>query len=919
MPSETSRQDNRYKTRKQQRETEATATTRGKLHNNAIQMLTGEMERNQFGSESQIIWLKDSREKVVDGKEFGDSKLGLHESEDKHKSHSAPSYPNPSDEDSFYSGVDEPSAGDSSSPITTNTLAISQTSARSSITMASSRLAIENLKSSDTGSFACTVREVLRDYDDTGNGRENATSVHGVRDELNVGSNSGTLLVQDQPPDSMSEHRKKLLWMFNDNGIHIYRLQNDDGSNEMELVKEINGHSQVNSEVDGNWNQLTLCGGLNQEQAVICEWSDNAIYIEVPVLGGGSESSKQATRKYVYVGQPNLNRVLVIDGLEFEIVAIINTEPQPRKIFPYKPNKIHLSKWVRRRLSPAANARWLDAIGTHAYPLDETPANSRLYSVKTASGSSRSRRSNWERSESNRELRTSSDKLHLIQHDLWLLCYGQPLVLDPSGDEHLDDIYGLKSFDGSDQQPARKTNRSRRLAVQPFQPRLSSGGGRPNSFGWPSLWPTSPNAKLSAHPSLVMINREAQLRNRKSIHIIQSTFFPKVLANDITHGSHQHYNEEQQVSNQSNKIKNETNVAKFKKSTTITTHHVLSSFEPKSMESPAGSMFAPSFPMLQNQRRGMRNAYISRHLTPGSGMETTKLRQQMAQQAPQIDLIQNLYIPMEPYPLTREVGPVGKESSSSKHKIHYAYISNYQEGRLRRVSMDNYRLDKDIELENCDPIDLVVTAQGHLIVQCREPSMNIDGNLIGQLVLDQVTNSRVEFNANVRAHQAYLSPDHRYLISINNGNRIYANSGSNNETESESQERSEQSIVYVQMVTISGLRLQYEIKTSLELSQCSFVWKDGYYAAIIVSINRREKQSEILNLRLADGRLELMSRVPGLTNWPAHREQFLVTPALRIATVSTNQGVFIVDLEDNRVSGSIINHRQTQPPTLLWT
>lgn len=771
--------------------------------------------------------------------------------------------------------------------------------------MASSRLSLENLRINDSGLYTCRVEVPINyTYFQDKEPSTKGSSDSDYRAEDLSGQDQGTLLVQERPKVDQSAQdvysAGNYLWMFHDNGIGIYRLQNDDGQ-EMELLREINGHSLVSGEVDGNWNQLTLCGGLNPEQVVICEWSDNALFIDVDHSFSGvggrrseriSNKSRKSQRRYIYIGQPNLNRIIVMDGLMFEIVAIINTEPQPRKLHLYKPNKIHLSKWVRRRLSPMSNARWMSAIGTHAHSLKSTP-ESELYSNKPLSFiSERHTRSlKLTRQQQNRREEISARPPHqqtsapyqrhsaLIQHDIWLLCYGQPMVVDPSGEEpsNAEDsssfysaivdpftsANGTLASTSSTIPDVSGTNRGASInnggAIHPFTPRLTTGV---SPFAW-SAWP----------------NKESKLRNRKSVHIIQSTYFSRFLnENSATlhnHNPDDHTGQENEETTRSTRIRspasnrrgrNDTVVGAFKRSTVLTTNHVFA---------------------------GLARAKTQRYLN-----------------SPQFDLIQDLYVPPKPYSLIE----------NGNHKIHYAYVTHYDDQRLFRVSMDDYSYDREIDLQDCDPINMMTTAQGLLVIQCRAP---ITHNLIGQLVLDELTSLRIEFNANIRAQESYLSPDHRYLISIytNLTSSLPSSDLKQQQKRRSISEQSNklqhgQSVVYVQLVTISGLKLQYEIKTSLDISQCSFVWKDGYYAAIFVSSNHRDQQSEILNLRLADGRLELMARVPGLISTTRHKDQLVISQELQLAALSTNQGTYVVDLEDNRVSQSLRHHQA--PPTLLW-
>jgi len=401
-------------------------------------------------------------------------------------------------------------------------------------------------------------------------------------------------------------------------------------------------------------------------------------------------------------------------------------------------------------------------------------------------------------------------------------------------------------------------------------------------------------------PELDHANSIATDRFSKSVQIIQSTFLPYNYAQsrDTHHQLNSVTEDEEHRAGQQNgplaeqerpferdtragagMMKDGSFVNHFKRSTVITTHHI-----------------------------GAENDLIA---GPKS-----------------MPYITDLYVPPEPHSLKDNLA----------FQQHYAYaIDHNEKNRISRISLDSYRYDKIINLNqvnrtgnsndqnvdnSCEPINLVVAAQGLLIIQCRR---------VGQLVLDQLTHSKIEFNPNIRAQKSYLSPDHRYLVSVNtysakhesttsSPNRRSVNSRAS--TASTKQSASSSSVIYVQLVSVRGLELQYEIKTTLEISQCSFVWRDGYYAAIFVSSNKRDQQSEVLSLRLADSRLELIARVPGLISTGQQKEALEILPELQLAALSTRQGTYIVDLEDNRVTqtliGQVQRHHQCSTPTLLW-
>lgn len=814
---------------------------------------------------------------------------------------------------------------------------LAECSSRATIMPASGRLVLERVQVNDTGRYHCLVEQIEDPNDQTTTTSTTTTSANDSARIISTSENFAQLLIQDKPESmldsplmsTVTDGAIKYLWSFHENGISVYKLRNDDGQ-ELELVRELAGQSLVSSEVEGNWNQLTLCGGLNPDQVVICEWSDNALVVEVPRMtppfndddmretlatasgpqpppppsSGNSNRVPPPSDKYIYVGQPNLNRVIVMDGQVHELVAIINTEPQPRKLYSFKPNKIHLSKWVRRRLSPMANARWLKAIDeqqqnakqqqSQAHPLKLTPKSSRLYSDKRQAKENEARfrrhsQTNWPQPPPTE--RRSMTPPKLVQHDIWLLCYGQPLFVDPTGDlselavDLADERATMHEDGGHGPSPSShgkmrlNENEGGHTSKPPFallisvwplvgphwMPSITSR--KLSSSEAPS--PSSSSSALSSSPSLASsstarpysTNKEARLRNRKSVQIIQSTFFP-AFGNPTMH----HHNKQQIDSHPSSPSIASKAVGKFKRLTVLTTHYVMASRGMSSMMSDQDRSFAG-----QKMGAGVNVGGAANH-------ELTRIQ-------PQFDLVQSLSVPQVPY----------SQRENPKFKLHHAYVTHYDERQLYRISMDGYRYDKEINLSDCDPVNLISASQGLLIVQCRSP---ITHKLVGQLVLDELSSHAIQFNENIKAQESCLTPDNRYLISIHTN---------------------QSSTIYVQSVKVDGLNLLYEIKTTLETTQCSFVWRDGYYAAIFVALNRRDRQSELLSLRLADSRLELIVRVPGLmSSTMRHKEPLNVEPELQIVSLSTDSGVHIIDLEENRIIQTMDHRRQRTIPTLLW-
>lgn len=899
-------------------------------------------------------------------------------------------------------------------------------STRFKLSMQSSKLSVEPLARNDSGKYTCQVRVPIRSGrrklfalskqaqaklfvvgPDNNQNNNMSSSNQNVDLDVDCDENVATDDLQQQ----QQQQKEPLnLWIFQDSGIKVYKLRQDDGSDgEMELIRQLDGHSMISEQVDGNWNQLTLCGGLSPEQAVICEWSDNAIAIKVPdqdekegqlkTIQKSSENfdtgpsdlseenkqqfangqnlqnfqingcKKEAQennnniakyRQFIYVGQPNLNRIIVMDARKFEIVSIIQTEPQPRRLHLVKANKPHLSKWIKRRLSQAnqepkqqpfeqnyeqkdMNNVVLNRNNVKRWLLPRRHDKNRLHNDKfqeqkqvVASGqpTTLSNLLNVGQNDAIETTRNRDNNNNMIaaQFDIWLLCYGQPLMVDPSfGSLVADETSPLIPPTFAQQQTMQTMQKTMRVARRDL--RLGT-----DINTWPFAWPpfsrsleraaattTTALNGLNEMRNLIGVDKESRLRNRKSVHIVQSTFFQakpsqkksiKLDADDNnTQPEWASHELDPESPNYTRPNDAENPIEQFRQSTLISTHRLTISRNLNNNQ--------------QQDNDDLSGLFDAPTLTPPAVR----------------DLIQDLTLPER----------IRALEQNSKYKPHFGYISHYNERRLFRVNLDNYRYEREIDLSTttnqCDPIELKQSALGLLIIQCRAA---ISHKLTGQLILDELTTKPIEFNEQIKAQDSYLSPDHKYLISVytnqqqqtsnnnNNNNNANANVNGNGKNsanykhkratvnnnnvtmtpnaDDEVQHDVINSIIYVQTMTISGAKFQYEIKTStLEISECSFVWKDGYYVAIFVSTNKLDQESEILSLRLADGRLELMARVPGLLDShhrSRHRNQLSIAEQVHLAALSTNQGIFIIDLQENRISQSIQQHQS--PPTLLW-
>lgn len=132
------------------------------------------------------------------------------------------------------------------------------------------------------------------------------------------------------------------------------------------------------------------------------------------------------------------------------------------------------------------------------------------------------------------------------------------------------------------------------------------------------------------------------------------------------------------------------------------------------------------------------------------------------------DLVYNLFVPKSIDDEYRfNSGSNGNLMKNSGQEFNtaqrYAYASHYDERTLIKIDMENFKYIKSINLADCHPIDAVFTQFGLLIVQCETP---VTHQLNGQLILDQITDSIIDYNTDIKAHKSFLSPNEQFLISI---------------------------------------------------------------------------------------------------------------------------------------------------------
>lgn len=219
------------------------------------------------------------------------------------------------------------------------------------------------------------------------------------------------------------------------------------------------------------------------------------------------------------------------------------------------------------------------------------------------------------------------------------------------------------------------------------------------------------------------------------------------------------------------------------------------------------------------------------------------------------DLVYDLFMPPRYESIFKEESTI-KMNDLIKESI-YAYATHWEERSLVKISIPKMEYTHSIRLADCQPISVTIIdrrAGGLVAVFCQTP---ITHRLNGQLILDQATDAILAHNTHLNAHQAYLSPDQRYLVGI-------MHEHSNNitcldRTQEKCVRAYNTSTILVQRITETGVEFMYDVRTSLDIVECRFVWRNGRYDFVMAS--GTPNREDLLYLFLEDGHVELISGV----------------------------------------------------------
>ncbi|XP_057664949.1 follistatin-related protein 5-like [Diorhabda carinulata] len=253
----------------------------------------------------------------------------------------------------------------------------------------------------------------------------------------------------------------------------------------------------------------------------------------------------------------------------------------------------------------------------------------------------------------------------------------------------------------------------------------------------------------------------------------------------------------------------------------------------------------------------------------------------------QFDLVTGLFIPS---PL----------QELSHYSFKYGYVTHTNQRGLYKLDLVNLRYTSSVDLTpyNCVPTQVRFSSlYGIVIMQCLEP---ITSRPTGQLVLDYLTDSVIAIKPNLPG-VPYISPDSRKLVTLDR-----TTSGAT---------------LIVQEITSNGLSFNFDVKTTLNISDITFYPSQSTHSYDIYA-SAQDKEG-ILFLNLLTGKVEMITGVGRavplhLIKWSNPNRpisgsglfgQYMVTPA--------NEALFVINGRSRTVNceiGGVLH-----PSHVVWT
>ncbi|CAL8127004.1 unnamed protein product [Orchesella dallaii] len=259
------------------------------------------------------------------------------------------------------------------------------------------------------------------------------------------------------------------------------------------------------------------------------------------------------------------------------------------------------------------------------------------------------------------------------------------------------------------------------------------------------------------------------------------------------------------------------------------------------------------------------------------------------------DLVQNVFLPPAQSPF------ISSSPSPASASFRHAYISHKNTRGLYKMDLRTLRYTKSIDLTsyNCLPEQVHFTAlYGFIILECKEPVLH---QPTGQLVLDSISDAIIAYKADLNG-ASFLSPDSRKLVTMVQNRH----------------DRSSGTTLLLQHLEANGLRITFDVNTSLNISDVAFFPSQRFHSYDLYAT--AVDKEDVLFVDLHSGNVEL---VPGvgraLKNPSWERAQrpiasedlfgkYLVTPS--------SDAVYVVNGRSHTVNCQIGG--MTKPNMVVW-
>ncbi|KAL7011947.1 hypothetical protein ACKWTF_014528 [Chironomus riparius] len=175
----------------------------------------------------------------------------------------------------------------------------------------------------------------------------------------------------------------------------------------------------------------------------------------------------------------------------------------------------------------------------------------------------------------------------------------------------------------------------------------------------------------------------------------------------------------------------------------------------------------------------------------------------------------------------------------------YGFVTHHQQRGFWKLDLELMRYEKyvDLSIYDCIPEFIKIGGlYGFIVVSCMEPALH---HPTGQIVLDTITSTIISIKADLIGIP-YFSPDSRHVITVSH--------------------RHDTVLISVQQVTLAGLNFAFDVETTLNISDITFVKSS---VSMNFDVYATTDKSEILYLSLETGKVETITGVgePAINTW----------------------------------------------------